>query len=196
MDFLLIKPAKYWKGQKMQRIKFCWPVFSLVFAACSPAAGDGAVNKDKTTDPVAQINSDSLPLSNSELTSIYALAVSDFLASVKELSGTTYDTLFFGKRKFGQPDDFPDIELPAKIGKTTVRLVTPAEGEKLQQDRKARVYVNLVGWTTKTKADFVFVVFSNGFEHQYDCNLYYTFSKSANRFERTKVQFVGLQTKR
>lgn len=174
----------------MQRIKFYWPVFFLVFAACSPAAGDGAVSKDKITDPVAQINSDSLPLSTNELTSIYTLAVSDFITAVQQRDGTEYDTLFFGKRKFGQPDDFPDIELPAKIGHTTIRLVTPAEGEKLQQARKKRVYINLVGWTSKTKADFVFVAFSNGFVHQYDCNLNYTFSKTANRFERTGLQFA------
>lgn len=160
------------------------------FAACSPAAGDGAVSNGKPTDPVAATGADSLPLSQNELTSIYTIAVSDFITAVKERNGTEYDTLFFGKRKFGQPDDFPEIELPAKIGNTTLRLVSPAEGEKLQKAVKTRVYINLVGWTSKASADFVFVVFSNGFAHQYDCNLDYTFSKTANRFERTNLQFV------
>ncbi len=167
-----------------------WLLVFLALAACSPAAGDGTVSKDKTTDPVAKINTDSLPLSNNELTSIYTLAVSDFITALQQRNGTEYDTLFFGKRKFGQPDDFPDIELPAKISKTTLRLVSPAEGEILQNAIKTRVYINLVGWTTKASADFVFVVFSNGFAHQYDCNLNYTFSKTANRFERTNLQFI------
>lgn len=173
-----------------QQINLYLAVVFLALAACSPAAGDGTVSNGKTTDPVAATNADSLPLSQNELTSIYTIAVSDFITAVKERNGTEYDTLFFGKRKFGQPDDFPDIELPGKISNTTIRLVTPGEGEKLQKAIKTRVYINLVGWTTKATADFVFVVFSEGFAHQYDCNLNYTFSKTTNRFERTNLQFI------
>ena len=42
--------------------------------------------------------------------------------------------------------------------------------------------INMIGWVEKDKAEFVFFVFSNGFNHQYDCYISYFYD-----FKRKKL---------
>lgn len=123
---------------------------------------------------------------NDGLTSIYSQAISDYITAVSRQHLIAFDTLFFGKRKNGQPDDFPDIILPATINNYPIRLIDPAVGKKQQEEKKSNVYINLVGWVEKDKAEFMFVTFSNGFEHQFDFHIYYTYNLVHKMFELTK----------
>ncbi len=99
--------------------------------------------------------------------------------------------LYFAKRKLGQPDDFPDIELPKKIETAQIRLVSPEHGKILQKELPSRIYINLFGWVNKETAEFIFVVFSNGFAHQYDYTLNYKYNNKLKTFELQKLQFKG-----
>jgi hypothetical protein len=80
-----------------------------------------------------------------DLTKIYSQAISEFIKAVKKEQKTGFDTLFFGKHVYGQPDDFPDIELPETIEGTHIRLLSPEGGLKKQKERKSLVYINMVG---------------------------------------------------
>lgn len=101
-------------------------------------------------------------------TKIYSQAIADFIKNANKKNKTNFDTLYFGKHKGGQPNDFPDIELPKTIEKTQIRLITPEVGAKKQKENTSHIYINLVAWVNKYRAEFIFVVFSNGFAHQYD----------------------------
>lgn len=127
--------------------------------------------------------------SKSELTKIYVQAIGDFIKTANQKNGTSFDTLFFGKGLAGQPGLFPDIQLPTIIENTRVLLVTPETATKIQKEKKSRVYVNLPGWVTKEKAEFIFVVFSNGFEHQYDYYINYKYNAKQKAFEQEKLEF-------
>lgn len=129
--------------------------------------------------------------SKKDMTEIYTQAIEDFIKAANKENANVYDTLYIAKRKFGQPDDFPDIDLPARIENAQIILITPEDGEKSQKERKTRIYINLFGWVEKEKAEFTFIVFSNGFDHMYDYNLSYKYNIKNNIFELDKLQFKG-----
>ena len=125
----------------------------------------------------------------SDLTNIYSQGIADFIKAVNKKHKTSFDTLFFGKHVYGQPDDFPDIELPRTIENTQIRLISPEDGLKKQKACKSLVYVNMVGWVGQEKAEFVFVTFSNGCEHQYDCFINYKYDSRQKEFYLDKLRF-------
>ena len=133
--------------------------------------------------------SDNLTIQKVELTKIYTQAIAEFLKAAYKKDKSTFDTLYFGKHVYGHPDDFPDIELPETIEKTQIRLVSPEVGQKKQAERKSLVYVNMMGWVDKQKAEFVLVVFTNGGEHQYDYFINFITKTSTNKFELDKIEF-------
>ena len=124
-----------------------------------------------------------------QLTKIYSQAIADFIKAANAKEARPFDTLYFGKHVYGQPDDFPDIQLPRTIEKVVIKLISPDMGEKSQ--RKSRIYINLLGWVDKDHAEFMFVVFSNGFIHQYDCNLKYSLPPESNTMHLDAVHFKG-----
>jgi len=123
------------------------------------------------------------------LTKIYSQAIADFIKAVKDKHKTRFDTLYFGKHVYGQPDDFPDIELPKTIENTQIRLISPEKGLKMQRARKSLVYINMVGWVEPEKAEFIFVTFSNGCEHQYDCFINFKYNVKQKEFEPGQIRF-------
>ena len=164
--------------------------------ACSNHTVDNP-QKDKIIDDSSsstskQTNSattNSLATQKNELTKTYTQAIAAFIKAAYTNDKTTFDTLYFGKHIYGQPDDFPDIELPKTIEKTQIRLVTPEVGQKKQAERKSLFYVNMMGWVNKENAEFIFVIFTNGGEHQYDYFTNFTFNTSTNKFELDKIEF-------
>src|SRR5574343_116433 len=124
-----------------------------------------------------------------DFTKIYCKAISDFIKDAKEKTKSNFDTLYFGKRKNGQPDDFPDIKLPEKIENTHIRLISPEVGTLKQKELKSRVYINMVGWVDNKKAEFLFFVFSNGFDHQFNYTINYRFNVKLKEFELVKLQY-------
>ena len=164
--------------------------------SCTNHTGEKTVaNKivaDSSFTASQQTNSattDSLTVQKGELTKIYTQAIAEFIKAAYKKDKTTFDTLYFGKHIYGQPDDFPDIELPQTIEKTQIRLVIPEVGQKKQAERKSLVYVNMMGWVDKEKAEFILVVFTNGGEHQYDYFINFSFNTSTNKFELDKIEF-------
>ena len=132
---------------------------------------------------------DGLTGKNAELTKIYTQAIAEFIKAAYKNDKTTFDTLFFGKHVYGQDDDFPDIELTETIEKTQIILISPEVGLKKQQERKSLVYVNMMGWISNEQADFMFVVFSNGAEHQYDYFINFTYNTTLKVFQLEKIEF-------
>jgi hypothetical protein len=127
-----------------------------------------------------------------DLTKIYSLAITDFIKAANKKNKTNFDTLYIGKRVNGEPDDFPDINLPKVIEQTQIRIVTPEVGAKKQKQRKASIYVNLIGWSTTEYAEFIFVVFSNGLAHQYDYSIKYKYNAKNKVFDLEKLEFISL----
>lgn len=125
------------------------------------------------------------------MTKIYSQAISDFITDASKKTKCNFDTLYFGKRKNGQPDDFPDIELPEKIKNTHIRLISPEVGTLKQKELKSRIYINMAGWVDKKEAEFLFFVFSNGFDHQFNYTINYRFNTKLKEFELVKLQFKG-----
>jgi hypothetical protein len=126
-----------------------------------------------------------------ELTKIYSTAIRDFIKTVNFKNKKAFDTLFFGKGVADESRIFPDIKLPTKIENTIIKLITPEEGEKSQKQRPSRIYINMPGWVFKENAEFIFVVFSDGFKHQYDYTLRYVRNPKTKKFELTKIEFKG-----
>jgi len=131
--------------------------------------------------------------SKSDLTKTYSQAIGDFIKAAGKKHNTSFDTLFFGKHVYGQADDFPDIDLPKTIEKTQIRLISPEDGLKKQKARKSLVYVNLVGWVEKERAEFIFVVFSNACAHQYDCFINYKYDAKQKAFVPEPIKFEYYQ---
>ena len=126
---------------------------------------------------------------NDEQAAIYTKAIATYIEAVIKKDKTRFDTLFFGKHVYGQPDDFPDITLPETITGTHIRLLSPEAGRQKQLERKSLVYINMMGWVNKEKAEFILVTFSNGGEHQVDYYIDFIYDAVMNVFELDKIQF-------
>lgn len=166
---------------------------TIALAACTGHAISKQSAKEITADSLSNkgfnkdiAQTDSATASNNDLTKIYSRAISDYIAEVSKQDLMVPDTLYFGKRNNGQSDDFPDIALPETINNIKIRLIEPELGKKIQEEKKSRVYINLIGWVDKDSAEFIFVTFSNGFEHKFDCHIYYQYVSDRAAFDLTK----------
>ena len=169
-------------------------VFALI--SCSNHATDNIsitkslVDSSSTTVPVSKTGlADDEPASKDDLAKIDALSVAEYIKAVNKEYRISFDTLFFGNHKYGQPDDFPDIELPESIENTHIRLISPEAGLQKQKGNKSSFYINLIGWVDDEKAKFTFVTFSNGFEHQFDCFINYKYNTASKEFELENTRF-------
>lgn len=154
------------------------------------------VNSLASKQKTHAFSSDSLVIPKSELTKIYVQSIADYIKAVSEDYTIKFDTLFFGKHVYGQPDDFPDIELPETIADTQIRLVTPEFGAQKQKDMKSSFFINLMGWVNYDKAEFIFVTFSNNNEHQFDYYLDYNYDIKSREFKLDKIRFDNFLYKR
>lgn len=173
-------------------IMICLSFLLLPFGCNRPSDTDA---KPDNIYPLHEVTSrrnshlDSVAEQKKELTTIYSLAIRDYIRFVSKEYKLTFDTLFLGKHVYGQPDDFPDIELPSRIENTNIRLITPEQGEKKQKEPKRSFYINLMGWVDPGKADFVFVTFSNGMAHQFDVYISYKYDGDKKGFDMESKRF-------
>lgn len=123
----------------------------------------------------------------SSLSARYATAIGDYLQALPKVKLTVPDTLFILKRRNGQPDDFPDIILPARIRGTQIRVILPADTVKYRFSETAPC-INLIGWVEKEKAEFTFVAFWPGFHHRFDAYLNYRFNAASKTYSLQPVR--------
>lgn len=139
----------------------------------------------------AIVLSQTKPFTNkTELQKIYTQAISDFIKAAEQKNAKTFDTLFINKRKQNDEDDFPDISLPTNISNTPIVLDNFDVNIELYKKLKHRINVNLIGWVDTTKAEFIFVVFSNGFDHQYDYNIKYNYNDKLKKYEMLSIKYI------
>lgn len=113
----------------------------------------------------------------------YIRAVTDYIAVVDTMWKTRLDSIFLGDRKFGTEDDFPNIVLPPKIKSTSIQLLSVGEGHRKKHFAYTvnSPFVNLMAWKNKDVMEFDFVSFYPGFDHQFDCFLYYHISENPTK---------------
>ena len=119
-----------------------------------------------------------------ELTKGYSQAIAEYIKAVCKRDKSGFDTLFFGKH-----DDFPDIELPATIQNTKIMLLTTEEADKKREYHKSLVFINMFGWITKDKSEFILVTFYPGYLHQFDCLINFNYNVKTKEFELENLQF-------
>lgn len=166
---------------------------SFILPGCADTATTHSNKAEADASTIKQPDSTNHIQQQKELEKIYSLAIGDCIRLVKKEYKLSFDTLFFGKRKFGQPDDFPDITLPAVIEHTNIRLISPEDGEKKQKESMASFYINLMGRVYDDDATFMFVFFSKGFAHQFDCFIQYRHSAGNNTWKMETSRFENYQ---
>lgn len=150
---------------------------AFALAAC---AGQG-----KTADPDTARTPTPL-LDSAALAAMYYRAISDYIAEVSNQKLIAPDTLYFSRRKNGQPDDFPDIELPATINQVKICLLDAEKWERQSVEKPSSILINLIGWVDEQDAEFIFVTFSNGLEHQFDYHVEYAYDAERVAFQKVK----------
>lgn len=162
-------------------IRFIFLTAFIVFASCM-ATPTSEAEIQKTAD--SAFNQAHEP----DLSGIYAKAIRYYINAVQQKDSTVLDTVFFIKRKNGQPDDFPDIQLPRSVNQTQLILLTQQQADDHKHNyRASSPCINLVGWVENQKAEFVFVAFYPGYTHQSDCHIQYKFNPSTNDFNLEKL---------
>jgi hypothetical protein len=122
----------------------------------------------------------------SEVEKAYSKAIDEYITAVYQRDKSVFDTLFFGRHA-----DFPDIELPAMIQNTKIILLTTEEADKKRKYRKSLVFINMIGWITKDKSEFMLVTFYPGYVHQFDCMINFKYNSKRKEFELEKLQFTN-----
>lgn len=171
-------------------------IFIIIFGFSENTSHNSVKTSDKITEKSSVIvskqgiynYSDSTTLPIDDLTMIYTQAIAEFIHAGSHQNKRTFDTLYFGKHQYGQEDDFPDIKLPMEIEKTQIRLIDPIDFKTDLIITKSNVYVNMMGWADKEKAEFIFVVFGKGAEHQYDYFIDFIYNASIKKFELFKIE--------
>lgn len=115
---------------------------------------------------------------------VYTQAIAEYVQAVYKKDQVRFDTLFFG-----QHADFPDIELPAIIESTNIRLVTPEDGLASLQAGKALAFINMAGTVSEDSAEFVLVTFSGGGRHEYDYFVDFKYNTEQREFETVDSRF-------
>lgn len=134
-------------------------------------------------------------LSSAEETSIYSQAIADYIKAMRKDGKLRTDTLYFGKDVAGSALPFAGLKLPSKIEGVAVCFISSKEGEKSQKEIPQRLYVNLVSWVNRDKAEFMFVAFSNGFEHQFDYSINYLYVPSKKNFILSSSRLIDPKQK-
>lgn len=146
--------------------------------------------KDQSVSVKANpITKDGVRFEKEEMARLYTLAITQFIKAANKRDQTTWDTLFFGKHQYGNPEDFPDIELPASIENTYIQIVPPEAGPQLQERNPSSVYINLMAWFENHKAQFIFVVFKHGMKHQYDGTFDFQYNHRSKDWQLEKITF-------
>lgn len=176
-------------------------IASIAITGCSSGnTGISNANPSSTQTSIdtaeSEIDKSGIEDQSTDLAAFYTKAIGDYIRLVKEKYQITFDTLFFGKHVFGQPDDFPDIELPSFIGSTAIKIISPEEGEAIQKKRRSTFYINLFRWETSTSTEFVFITFSDGFAHQFDCYITYKNAANSMGYVLESTRFENFQYKR
>ncbi len=129
---------------------------------------------------------------HNDLRDLYVKAIGDFIQAAKVVPTVVIDTLYFGRQHNGTEGDFPEIDLPRTIAGKEIRLVEPEQSKAIMAERPNRVYVNLVGWEDAQTANFIFVVFSNGFAHQYDYKVEYRYDGPSKQYLISKEKIKNI----
>lgn len=169
----------------------CIAAFTLMGCSSKPTHDQPSANEPATAAPVINYAP-----SDEDLAKIYAQSIADYIKAVNVTYGFKFDTLYIGKRKFGQPDDFPDIQLPENIENTPVRLISPETGAQIQQVQPSSFYINQIGWVNAEGADFRLIAFSEGFKHQFDCSIQYQLDAGTRAFKMTNLRFENFLYKK
>jgi hypothetical protein len=117
----------------------------------------------------------------------YRIAIADYLKAMYHKDGSLPDTLFIGRH-----DDFPDIQLPAIINSTCIRIVSPSEAMALKNGPHF-AYLNIFGWFSPRELEFFAVRFEEGMRHRpdgrYDRHLYYRIGAGQDQFVLDSLSF-------
>lgn len=184
----------------MYRLRFIntiiYSAVYFVLISCSKNAADKSISPLLNVQESAPIKErianslqDSAVLQNEDVRKIYIEAIATLIKAAYKNDKTTFDTLYFGKHLYGQADDFPNIELPSSIENVEVKLVSAEEGNRMMKERKSLMFINLMAWLEIEKAEFIFVVFTNGGVHQYDYFINFLFNADKNKFELDNIEF-------
>lgn len=115
-------------------------------------------------------------------TGAYTTAISEYIKAVYKIGVPRPDTLFIGKNA-----DMPDIILPTSIqGINTVLTTSEDAGKKLSY-RSSLVYLNVVGWLDKNRAEFIIVKFHE-FKPQHNCTIHFRYD-SKGEMQLTSLSF-------
>lgn len=141
------------------------------------APGDTAINTSGSIDTMQQ------------LSLRYTDAITSYIRNVKNDYNLSFDTLYFIKRAFGQPDDFPEITLPPQIEHTHIRLVPSTAFDRSGQVNRSVAYINMMGWVDIARVEFIFVTFSNNGAHEFDYFINYKYDSASKRFISSASSF-------
>lgn len=190
MSTQMNKRQKTLKQLPTLTVVLLWTVF-LALAACSNQTANespaGKIFADSSSTASRQTHAvlaDSSTVQKDEQTKLYSQAIAEYIKAVYKRDKSSFDTLFFGKHV-----DFPDIELPATIQNTKIILLTSEEADKKREYRKSLVFINMFGWITKDKSEFILVTFYPGYLHQFDCMINFKYNSAKKEFELEKLQF-------
>lgn len=113
-----------------------------------------------------------------DTTFMYTRAIEDYIQASYQTGLIDFDTLFLINRKNNLADDFPQIQLPSTIQHKNIALLDTNTLANWNVSKPDKLTVNLLGWIDFNKAEFIFVTFFKGMEHQYDYQIMYQIDAS------------------
>lgn len=147
-------------------MKFLMPYFVMLLICSCSSPSETATKEPQPADKPGNIIVQKSP-TKAEITEIYVQAIGDYIKEAYKKGKPLPDTLFIGKHP-----DFPDITLPATIEGANIALITGDEGQAKMAYRKKLVYLNVMSWIDKERAQLLIVTF-NEFSPQHNLALFY-----------------------
>lgn len=170
-------------------------IIALSLTTCSNRANDKSVTNETVSESslhpsqnTGSSKTDSLITGKLELAKIYTQAIAEYMGAVYKKENTNFDTLFFGKQS-----GFPDIDLPTTINGAKIHILNQEEVNNNKSIyNKSSPYINLIGFVENDTAEFIFVTFYPGFNHQYDCYINFRYNSEKKEFDLDKLRIEVL----
>jgi len=170
-------------------------ILAVLFTTCSNQVhdkpggnGTASASPSYTAQKTDSHERDSLTPGKADLAKIYTQAIAEYIKTVYQKDQIHFDTLFLGKQV-----EFPDTGLPATISGVNIRILAPQEINVYKSGyRKSSPYINLIGFVENDQAEFIFVTFYPGFDHQYDCYINFRYNSEKKEFypEKSRVEVL------
>lgn len=164
---------------KKRTLYFVIPFLATLFLACNSTSPNTQTERSTPTPLLDPIDS-----AETKTTKLFVAATAEYTKEFYKKGKP--DTLFLSRNP-----DFPNITLPDLISEIPIRVINTDEGHAIAK-RRPMTILNLIDLGGN---EFMIVNFKNGFDPQFNCQLYFRFTNNEYKLDSLRTTYPYEKTR-